>query len=182
MYEELWEGINLTPQSLADLLEHFLLAVPINPPPSVTSYEGLRYFIPSILQLSMQDADDKPCSRDILKISSPLHLTFNTEYEPPSFFTRLATTLTREPKCEPLFKQGVYCSKITFRYGEVGQSVDKFTILKQSSSVQIKVVRTKHRQSHNMTFGNTCCEIMQLIRACSTTVCQWLPSIKIEVA
>ena len=60
LYEELWEGINLTPQSLADLLEHFLLAVPIDPPPSVTAYEGLKYFIPSVLQLSMQDTDDTP--------------------------------------------------------------------------------------------------------------------------
>ena len=181
LYEELWEGINLTPRSLADLLEHFLLAVPIDPPSSVTSYKGLKYFIPSVLQLSMQDTDDTPCSKEILKISSPLHLTFSTQYVPPGFFTRLATTLTREPKCEPLFKQGVYRNKITFRYGEVGQRVDKFTIFEQSSSVQIKVVRTKHLQSH-MTFGNTCCEIMQLIRACSTTVCQWLPSIKMEAA
>ena len=191
LYEEVWKESNLkynvSPQSLVDLLNHFLLAAPIDPmklPESVTSYKDQNYFIPSALKLSMQDTDSTPKSREPVKISSPLHLTFNTQYVPPGFFTRLATTLTKEPNCQPLFERGVYRNKITFAYDQI----DEFTICEQSSSVQsssvqINVVRTQHRQSHKiMTFGNTCCAIMELIQACSRTVSQWLPSVEVKAA
>ena len=189
LYEEVWEESNLkynvSPQSLVDLLNHFLLSAPIDPidpmklPKSATPYKGQKYFIPSVLKLSMQDTDGTPKSRELVKTSYPLHLTFSTQYVPPGFFTRLATTLTKEPKCEPLFERGVYRNKITFTYDQI----DEFTICEQSSSVQIKVVRIQHRQSNKtMTFGNTCCAIMGLILACSTTVSQWLPSVEVKAA
>ena len=189
LYEEVWEESNLkynvSPQSLVDLLNHFLLSAPIDPidpmklPKSVIPYKGQKYFIPTVLKLSMQDTDGTTKSREPVKTSSPLHLTFSTQYVPPGFFTRLATTLTREPKCEPLFERGVYRNKITFAYDQI----DEFTICEQSSSVQINVVRIKHRQSHKiMTFGNTCCAIMELILACSAIVSQWLPSVEVKAA
>ena len=189
LYEEVWEESNLkynvSPQSLVDLLNHFLLVAPIDPidpmklPKSVTPYKGQKYFVPSVLKLSVQDTDGTPKSREPVKTSSPLHLTFSTQYVPPGFFTRLATTLTREPECEPLFERGVYCNKITFAYDQI----DEFTICEQSSSVKINVVRIQHRQSHKiMTFGNTCCAIMELIQACFRTVSQWLPSIEVKAA
>ena len=189
LYEEVWEESNLKyniqPQSLADLLEHFLLAASIDPidlvklPKSATPYKGRKYFIPSALKLSMQDTDSTPISREPVKISSPLHLTFSTQYVPPGFFTRLATTLTGKPKCEPLFEQGVVRNKITFAYDQI----DEFTISEQSSSVQINAVRIQHRQSHKiMTFGNACYNIMELILTCSATVGQWLPSVEVKAA
>ena len=189
LYEEVWEESNLKykvpPQSLADLLNHFLLAAPIEPidpiklPTSATPYKGQKLFIPSGLKLSMQDTDGTPDSREIVKMSSPLHLTFSTQYVPPGFFTRLATTLTREPKCEPLFERGVYRNKITFAYDQI----DEFTICEQSSSIQVNVVRIQHRQSHEITtFGNACYSIMELILACSATVIQWLPSVEVKAA
>ena len=188
LYEEVWEESKLKykvpPQSLADLLNHFLLAAPIDPTDQIPlPYKGRKYFIPSALKLSMQDTDStpKPKSREPVKTSSPLHLTFSTQYVPPGFFTRLATALTREPKCDPLFEHGVFRNKITFRYGEIGKRIDELMILEQSSSVQIKVVRTQHRQSH-MTFQNTCFDIISLIKECSVTVCQWLPSVEVEAA
>ena len=178
LYEEVWEESNLKynvqPQSLVDLLNHFLFAAPIDPtklPKLVTPYKGKKYFIPTVLKISMQDTDSTHTSREPVKTSSPLHLTFTTQYVPPGFFTRLATTLTGKPKCEPLFEIGVFRNKITFAYDQI----DEFTICEQSSSVQINVVRIQHRQPHkNMTFGNTCCDIMELIWACSATVGQWL--------
>ena len=180
LYEEVWDKSILKPQSLADLLEYFLLAAQINPPKSVTPYEGLKYFVPSVLKLSKQETYSTPKSRDpVMKMSSPLHLIFSTQYVPPGFFTRLATTLTKEPKCEPLFQHNLYRNKITFAYDQI----DKFTICEQSSSVQINVVRIQHRQSNKiMTFGNTCCAIMELIQACSAVVGQWLPTVDVKAA
>ena len=179
LYEEVWDESILKPQSLADLLEHFLLAAQIHPPKSVTPYEGLKYFVPSVLKLSMQDTNSTPKSREPVKMSSPLHLIFSTQYVPPGFFTRLATTLTKERKCEPLFQHNVYRNKITF----ANDQIDEFTICEQSSSIQINVVRIQHRQSHKiMTFGNTCRAVMELILACSAIVGQWLPSVKVNTA
>ena len=179
LYEEVWKKSILKPQALADLLEHFLLAAPINPPKSLISYEGLKYFVPSVLKLSVQDTDTTPNSREIVKMSSPLYLTFSTQYVPPGFFTRLATTLTGKAKCEPLFEHNVYRNKITFAYDQI----DEFTICEQSTSVQINVVRIQHRQSHEIvTFGSTCHAIMELIPECSAEVSQWLPSIEVKAA
>ena len=189
LYEEIWEESNLKynvpQQSLVDLLNHFLLSAPIDPidpmklPKSVTPFKGQKYFVPSVLKLSVQDTDGTPKSSEPVKTSSPLHLTFSTQYVPPGFFTRLATTLTKKPKCEPLFERAVYRNKITFAYDQI----DEFTICEQSSSVQITVARIQHHQSHKiMTFGNTCCAIMELIKACSATVSQWLPSVEVKAA
>ena len=220
LYEEIWKKRHhLKPQSLADLLEHFLLAAPIDSSTAVSRFSGRKYFIPSVLQLSPQMVDSGielhnvntsstpsfathlattlhkyciPCvsqpsaensdcetqSREPVKVSS-LHLTFSTQYVPPGFFTRLATTLTGKAKCKPLFPRRVYRNKITFAYDQI----DEFTICEQSSSVQINVVRIQHRQSHEiMTFGNACYNIMELILTCSAIVSQWLPSVEVKVA
>ena len=180
LYEAVWEGNNVQPQSLADLLEYFLLATPIKPPATVSPHPGRKYFIPCVLQLSSQTADSTIKTQGHVKISSPLHLRFSTQYVPPGFFTRLATALTREPKCELVFKQGIYRNKMTFAYGEVDK-IDEFTILEHTSSVEITVVRTEHRPKHIPTFGNVCCDIMELIQACSATIRQWLPLVDMRV-
>ena len=82
-----------------------------------------------------------------MKRSSPLHLTFATEYVPPGFFTCLATSLTSTVKCRPLFERGVFRNKMKFAYGDDGKRIDELTTLEQSSSVQISVVRTEKRHS-----------------------------------
>ena len=208
LYEEVWKESILEPQSLADLLEHFLLAAPINRKTAASQIPGQKYFIPCVLQLSSQIADSRiescnvntssthlattlrkycipcvsennDCATQFVKMSSPLHLTFSTQYVPPGFFTRLATTLTGKPKCVPLFEHSVFRNKITFAYDQI----DEFTICEQSTSVQINVVRIQHRQSQEIvTFGSTCCAIMELIPECSAEVSQWLPSIEVEAA
>ena len=183
LYEEVWERSNLQPQSLADLLECFLLAAPINPPTRVSPFPGRKYFIPCVLQLSSQSADSTANTQEKVKTSSPLHLIFSTQYVPPGFFTRLATALTREPKCEPLFERGVFRDKMTFAYGDSAvDKIDELTIHELSSSVQITVVRTEHRKPHIPTFSNTCRGILKLIQACFATIHHWLPLINVNIA
>ena len=178
LYEEVWRGSGLQPQSLADLLEHFCLAALIDPRIKVSSFPGQEYFIPSVLQSSSQSADT---ATEFVKKSSPLHLTFSTQYVPPGFFTRLATTLSKESKCHLLFVRGTFRDKITFAYGTVDK-IDEFTITERLSSVQIIVVRTEHRRQHIPAFASVCRDIIKLIQACSATLRQWLPLVKIEVA
>ena len=186
LYEEVWEenniNYNIKPQSLADLLEHFLLAARIDShQTTVSQIPGRKYFIPSVLQLSMQDAISRPKSRKVLKQSSCLHLTFSTQYVPPGFFTRLATTLTKKSKCQPMFEQGVFRNKITLAYGEVDK-IDELVVMEHLSSVQITIFRTEHRQLHIPMFRSVCCDVMKLVEVCSATVLEWLPSIEVEKA
>lgn len=178
LYEELWKSKqNLPgPQSFADLLEHFLLAAQIDPPGKYSQFRGRKYFVPAVLQLYSENIDSRAeCT--FVKKSTPLHLTFSTQYVPPGFFTRLATILAKGPTCCLLFGQGIFRNKLTFAYKN-----DEFTIFERSTSVEITVVQTVHRQSHMPTFRSVCHDIMELIQDCSSTVCQWLPSVKVEAA
>ena len=176
LYEEVWQGSSLQPQALADLLEHFCLAALIDTRTKESSFPGREYFISSVLQVSSPTADN---ATKFVKKSSPLHLTFSTQYVPPGFFTRLVTTVSKESKCHLLFTQGVFRNKVTFAYGEIDK-IDEFTIFEHSSSVQITALRTEHRKPHIPTFGSVCRDIMKLIQACSAIIRQWLPSIKVE--
>ena len=178
LYVEVWKRSSALPQSLADLLEHFGLAALIDPQTKGIPFPGRKYFVPSVLQSSSQAADS---TTQVLKKSSPLHLTFSTQYVPPGFFTRLATTLSKESNCLLLFKRGVFRNKMTFAYGHVDK-IDEFTISEHSSSVQITVARNKCRQPHIPTFATVCHSIMELVQECSASVCQWLPSVKVEAA
>ena len=179
LYQAVWEESILGPKRLADLLEHFLLAAPIDPPEF--PHEGPKYLVPSVLKLSAENADSTPKSQASVKISSPLHLTFSTHYVPPGLFTRLATSLTSEPNCRPLFERGIFRNRITFAYGEVDK-IDEFTIFEHSLSVQITIIRTEHRdcKRHIPMFGTVCRDILKLIQVCSATVHQWFPSIKVK--
>ena len=179
LYEEVWRGSGLQPQALADLLEHFCLAALIDPRIKVSSFPGQEYFIPSVLQRSSSPTADS--TTKFVKKSSPLHLTFSTQYVPPGFFTRLATTLSKESKCHLLFVRGTFRDKLTFAYGTVDK-IDEFTITERLSSVQIIVIRTEHRRQHIPAFASVCRDIMKLIQACSATLRQWLPLVRIEVA
>ena len=176
LYEEVWRDSHLKAQSLADLLEHFCLAALIDPQTKATSFPDREYFIPSVLQSYSQDANS---ATTFVKKSSSLHLTFSTVYVPPGFFTRLATTVLKNMKCHLLFMRGVFRNKLTFAYGEVDK-IDEFTMFEHSTSVQITVSRTVHRQPHIPTFGNVCRDIMNLIQACAAIISQWLPLIKME--
>ena len=182
LYEKVWKGSNPSPQSLVDLLEHFGLAALIDSQRMLTPFPGREYFVPSVLQFSPQTTDS---TTEVVKKSSPLQLTFSTRYVPPGFFTRLATSLSKESNCCLLFKRGVFRNMMTFAYGFAHgfvDSIDEFTIVEHSSSVQITVVRTEYRQPHIPTFASVCRRVMKLIQACSATIRQWLPLKGVEVA
>ena len=177
LYEEVWGNCQLKAQSLTNLLDHFSLAALIDPETKATSFPGKEYFIPSVLQSSSPTADN---ATKFVKKSSPLHLTFSTQYVPPGFFTRLATSLLKESKCHLLFTPGVFRNKMSFAYGEIDK-IDEFTIFEHTSSVELTVVRTVDRQLHIPTFRSVCYDIMKLVEICSATVRQWLPLIKVDI-
>ena len=179
LYEAVWKGCELPPQSLIDLLEHFLLLSPISS--KVYSFPGQEYFIPAVLKQFHTDQNPMVSTTVVIR-AAPLHLLFNTLQVPPGFFTRLATSLNKVENTHVVFNQGVYRNRITILYGATCSQIDKVIITQLSSSIQVEVTRVHHRQSHDPFFTTVCREILKLIQECSASILEWLPGIKVTPA
>ena len=175
LFEEVWKGCGVQPKALVDLLEHFLIVAPITTQLQDHPFPGTQYFVPCMIQL--QSYHSVPSQR-MVKQASPLHLMFSTQYVPPGYFTRLAALLSKEPKCQVLFDRGIFRNRITLAYG----IIDEVTITEHPSSVQVDIVRLKHRSEYMPMFQIICREVLKLIQACSADVREWLPSIKVTPA
>ena len=175
--EDVWKDYELPPQALLDLMENFLLLAPIHSK-VYPQYPGQEYFIPSVLK-PFNDSQDTVTPTASLKKAAPLHLQFNTLYIPPGFFSRLATLLTKEGKCQVLFEHEVYRNRISILYGEANNQIDRITISQLTSSIKIEVTRDQPRLSHHPLFSSTCREILKLIQECSVSILDWLPGIKV---
>ena len=179
LYEAVWKGCELPPQSLIDLLEHFLLLSPISS--KVCSFPGREYFIPAVLKQFPTDQNPMVSTTALIR-AAPLHLSFNTLQVPPGFFTRLATSISKEEKTHVVFDLGVYRNRITILYGEAHNQIDEVIITQLSSSIKVEVTRVHHRQSHDPFFTSVCREILKLIQECSASILEWLPGIKVTPA
>ena len=180
LYELVWQNSEVKPEALVDLLEHFLLAAPINTQSQIHTFPGREYFVPCMLEFYSEDENSHQ-SEVIVKKASSLHLLFSTQYVPPGFFTRLATAMTKDPKCRLAFRRGIFRNRITVSYGEVAK-IDEITITEHSSSIEIGVARITPRKVHHPTFQNACQEILKLIQSCSADVRHWLISIDVSTA
>ena len=176
--EEVWKGSELPPQALLELMENFLLLAPIHSK-VYPQHPGKEYFIPSVLK-PFDDSQDTVTPTASLKKANPFHLQFNTLYIPPGFFSRLATLLTKEGKCQVLFEHEVYRNRISILYGEANNQIDRITISQLTSSIKIEVTRDQPRLSHHPLFSSTCREILKLIQECSVSILDWLPGIKVS--
>lgn len=182
LYELIWENSEVKPEALVDLLEHFLIAAPINTQSQIHTIPGREYFVPCMLGFYSTDENSHQ-SEVIIKDASSLHLLFSTQYVPPGFFTRLVTAVTKDPKCRIAFQRGIFRNQITVSYGELqGEKIDEITITEHSSSIGIGVARTTIRKMHHPTFQNTCHEILKMIQSCSADVRQWVIAIEIYPA
>ena len=182
LYELVWQNSEVKPEALVDLLEHFLIAAPVNTQSQIHTIPGREYFVPCMLGFYSKDENSHQ-SEVIIKDTSSLHLLFSTQYVPPGFFTRLATAVTKDPKCHIAFQRGIFRNQITVSYGELqGEKIDEITITEHSSSIEIGVARITIRKMHHPTFQNTCHEILKMIQSCSADVRQWLIAIEISAA
>ena len=180
LYEEVWKDCELPPQSLIDLLVHFLLAAPIRKESRVTNLQGKEYFISSVLPTFKSNIRTVKCLT--IKHTAPLHLTFNTHYVPPGFFCRLVTTLLNTSRFQVFFPEGVYRDRIIMLYGEKNQEIDKVILEKHKSSIQVEVVRTQDRHKGGTPFSITCREVLNIINNCFPTILHWLKGINIKYA
>ena len=207
LYTEIWKAEEFSshpsPQSIVDLLEHFLIVAPINTHGKVHNYMGREYFIPSVLpplstregtsSASLSHERNPSTQNDASIVSTPyerkaasLHLIFpDIKYLPPGFFTRLATTLSKEEDYNIAFghAHGIYRNRLSFTLGFYDSKIDTLIISECKNSVQIDLMRDESRKSGIPIFSNVCWKVIDTIRRHSTDiVCQWFPGMKTSYA
>ena len=189
LYAEIWKASTadelnpLPPQSIVDLLKHFLIVAPVNTRGKVHDLKGKEYFVPSVLPplpATKKGASIPSCERR----AAPLHLVFpDIKYLPPGFFTRLATTLSQEHDYDIAFGHGIYRNRVSFTLGQSGSKLDTLIISECKHSIQIDLVREKPRESGNPIFPDLCQEVIVTIQKCFTDqVSQWFPGIEMAFA
>ena len=179
LYEGVWKGSEIKPQSLVDLLVHFLLAAPIENV-KITNHPGKEYFVSLVLPaFTVADSLESELPKHQ---AAPLHLLFNTYYVPPGFFSRLVTVLLNQSNFRVAFNKGVYRDRIVMLYGENHKEVDELTLTKCIDSIQIEVARTQDRPQGHIPFSITCRSILQIISDCFPQILHWLKGIELSYA
>ena len=180
---------NLTPSALIEMLEHFLLAVPI-----VTTHhlhgKVKEYFIPHMLRFHLALTPSHSINSRLMgffssltlhyrsrtqhekqpqpfKKAAPVHLTFLSGYVPPGYYVRLATSLVSKEGVMVCFDSGIYRDQITMDIG-----VDRLTITEHTDTVELQFSR---QLAADPPFRDSCRRLLKLLRNCFSEVHQWLP-------
>ena len=182
LYKEVWKdsGAPVPPQSLMDLLEHFLLAAPVKTG-LPNHYDCREYFIPCMLGMRPDINTPLIRAQQPVKTAAPLHLVFNTGYIPPGFFVRLATSLTKHRDIQLLIPRGIHRNSITLQYGQ-NDRIDEITITELPNSIQLDIARCAPRKPRIPLFMDICCELLIIISECCNEVREWMPLIKVYTA
>ena len=180
LYNEVLMHSVLIPQSLVDLLEHFLLTVPIKTT-DIHRYKGKEYFVPCMLKAPSQNTVSQSSNSDEtsapIHVAKPMHLIFDTHYVPPGFYVRLLATVARNPHCRVLFRQ-INRSTITIAY----QVVDEIMVREHPDSIEVQVTRTTQGGSHVPPFHQVCQDTLTLIEESMIEVHKWLPGVSVSTA
>ena len=181
LYEAVLSNVQefgLTPSSLIDMLEHFLLAAPI-----VTngvhpkSGRVKEYFVPLMLQHHLSQStlsSSQPSS--VVKSAAPIHLTFLSGYVPPGYFVRLATSLAAKKEVKVLFHSGIYRNQITMDIG-----VDRLIITEHNDTIEIHFSRQLD-SPRDPAFRELCQRVFKILYDCLAEVYQWLPGANAKLA
>ena len=179
LYEAVLSNVGkfgLTPSSLVDMLEHFLLAAPI-----VTngvhpkSGRVKEYFVPLMLKhhLSQSTLSSSQTSSAV-ESAAPIHLTFLSGYVPPGYYVRLATSLAAKKEVKVLFHSGIYRNQITMDIG-----VDRLIITEHNDTIKIHFSR---QALFREPFRDSCRRVLKILCNCLAEVYQWLPGANAELA
>uniref|UniRef100_A0A1X7TF96 Uncharacterized protein n=1 Tax=Amphimedon queenslandica TaxID=400682 RepID=A0A1X7TF96_AMPQE len=99
---------------------------------------------------------------DIIQ-AAPLHITFNSGYVPPGFFTRFVVVLTN--KMELCFEKdiGIYRNRVTFRYQDPNSTTIEHVIVTDCTDVIQIDVQHHHLNQEVVSFTKICQNIRVLL-------------------
>ena len=181
LYTEVLKDSVIEPQGVLDLLEYFLLAIPIETT-CIHPYIGKEYFIPCMLDTG---SDSIPCHSSetpsqpsaVVHTAKPMHLIFNTHYVPPGFYIRLLASIAKCEDCNIVFEQSSRYA-VTFDY----QEVDEIAVREHTDSIEVQVTRALQGGPHVPPFHRVCRNILELMNNSIQEVDKWLPSVAVNTA
>ena len=176
LYKEILKHGVLSPQALVDMLEHFLLAVPIETT-KIHPYKGKEYFVPCMLDADSVNTEVSLTHKVPQTQAKPMHIIFNTHYVPPGFYVRLLASVAEDSHCRILFEK-INCYTVTFLYKEV----DKIKLIEHTDSIEVQVTRASEGGSHVPPFSQTCQDALELMSASIQKVYTWLPGVSADSA
>ena len=178
LYKKVLKHSVLPPQSLVDLLEHFLLTVPIKTT-HIHPYKGKEYFVPCMLKAPSQSTLTQSLNSDesSAPMAKPMHLVFDTHYVPPGFYVRLLSAVVRNSHCRVLFQQ-INRFTVTVTY----QAVDEITLSEHPDSIEVQVTRAAQGVLNVPPFRQVCQDILMMMEASIIEVHKWLPGVSVSTA
>ena len=100
--------------------------------------------------------------------ATPLHITFNTKFVPPGFFTRFVTSFARWPSCKLKFKDGIYRNHVIFKYEQKPR--DHIILTDLHSVMQIDVLRYAQDNPAFRSINAVCQELLVVLKDCGDQV------------
>ena len=132
LYTAVWrECKGIKPEEFIELLTSFQLAVQIKTN-EYFDQDVKQYFVPAVLPYS---STPPTVENSVIRKAAPLHITFNSGFVTPGFFTRLAVMMVHEgndPKLGLYFKEGIYHDMVTYKFECLPSN---YVTLTESSSV-----------------------------------------------
>ena len=162
LYASVWKECgDLKPEDFIEVLVHFCLAAQVTiEDQNICPSRHKQYFIPAILKLCQGNNTIATHSKEV---ASPLHITFETGFVPPGFFTRFVAVIAAHPNTTLYLEKGVYRNRVTFRYQEGrNRSIEHLTVTDQHDAIQINVHRVTSR-SDPVPLANVCQDILVLL-------------------
>ena len=162
LYVAVWKEYgNLKPEDFIEVLLHFHLAAEVHiEDQNIYPSRYKQYFIPAVLKLCQDDTAVAPDSKEM---ASPLHITFDTRFVPPGFFTRFVAVITSHANITLCLEQGVYRNRVIFHYQDIkNRSVEHLTVYDQHNVIQVNVHRAASR-SNPVPLSSVCQDILLLL-------------------
>ena len=160
LYIAVWKECgDLKPEDFIEVLLHFRLAAEVQIKICPSRYK--KYFIPAILKLCQDDTAVAPHSKEM---ASPLHITFDTCFVPPGFFTRFVAVLASHTTTVTLYlEEGVYRNRVTFHYQDIkNRSVEYLIVTDQHDVIRVDIHRATSR-SNPVPLSSVCQDILVLL-------------------
>ena len=162
LYVAVWKECgDLKPEDFIEILLHFRLAAEVDTKDEyICPSHFKQYFIPAILKLCQDDTAVVLHSKEM---ASPLHITFDTRFVPPGFFTRFVAVIANHANTTLYLEEGVYRNRVTFRYEDPkNRSFEHLTVTDRHDVIQIDVYRPTYHPN-SIPLSTICQDILALL-------------------
>ena len=168
LYMSIWrecKASDFSPEAIIELLVSFRLATEVTTN-KVFDRPVKEYFLPAMLKSFKGDPSEAPPGYHLR--ATPFHITFNTKFVPPGFFSHFVTSFARWPSCKLKFKDGIYRNHVIFKYGQKPR--DHIILTDLHSVMQIDVLRYAQDNPAFRSINAVCQELLVVLKDCGDQV------------